>query len=358
MKAALISLGSTSSIWTVEEMQKLFKEVNSVDLNKIEVSLQANKAKVLYDGSEFEHVDCVYAKGSYRYAPLLASVTSILKNGSYMPVDSSAFSIGHNKLLTHLALLEHDIPMPVTYLASTVEAARKVLKTMNYPIIMKFPEGTQGKGVMFADSFASASSLLDALTALRQPFLIQEYVETGGADVRAIVVGEKVVAAMKRISDPEEARSNIHAGGTGEPIILDAKTQSIAIKASKAVKAAICGVDILESHKGPLILEVNLSPGLQGITKATNVNVAEEIASFLYEKTVELKEGSKPKNTEEILEEMGIAQSQKVNDIITNLSFRGDKIILPELVTKLTGFKESDEFIIKAEGKKVTIEKL
>ena len=109
--------------------------------------------------------------------------------------------------------------MPDTYVVSSIEAAKKILKQVKYPIILKFPHGTQGKGVMIADSFAAASSMLDTIESLKQPFLVQEYVETEGSDIRAFVVGDKVVAAYKRKAAIGEKRSNIHAGGKGEPIV-------------------------------------------------------------------------------------------------------------------------------------------
>ena len=112
----------------------------------------------------------------------------------------------------------------------------EVLKKVNYPIIMKFPKGTQGKGVMVADSFAGASSLLDALDFLKQPFIIQEFIETDGSDVRAIVIGDKVVASMARRAKEDEKRANIHAGGKGEAITLDSHTKKIAIDTAKVLK--------------------------------------------------------------------------------------------------------------------------
>jgi len=213
MRAALISLGSKSSEWTAEAMRKHFDEVDELDLKDMEINISGKKSEVLYQGKPIINYDCIFAKGSFRYAPLLRSLTSLLKNKCYMPLSASSFTIGHDKLLTQLRLQKHNIPMPKTYLAATTYAAKQILEKVNYPIIMKFPQGTQGKGVLVADSYASASSMLDALTALNQPFLIQEFVDTGGTDVRAIVVGDKVVAAMKRKADIKEARANIHAGG-------------------------------------------------------------------------------------------------------------------------------------------------
>src|SRR3989338_6954154 len=170
MKAAVISLGSVSSQWTIEAMKQYFDSVDNIDLKKIEVDLSTN-TEVLYDGKPLGKYDCIYAKGSFRYAQTLRAVTGIFYPTTYMPIMAGAFSIGHDKLITQLFLQKHKIAMPTTYLASSPEAAKKILDKVNYPIIFKFPAGTGGKGGMFAESFPAASSLMDALESLRQPFI-------------------------------------------------------------------------------------------------------------------------------------------------------------------------------------------
>ncbi len=358
MKAALISLGSKSSKWTVDAMRKHFDVADDINLKNIEVNLGVGKLDVLYNGQPLPKYDCIYAKGSFRYAPLLRSITRALSPPTYMPIKAGTFTIGHDKLLTHLALQLYKTPMPITYLASSPKGAKKILEKVNYPIIMKFPQGTQGKGVMYADSFASASSMLDALSALRQPFLIQEYIETGGVDIRALVVGDKVVASMKRKAVPGEERANIHMGGKGEACILDSHARKIAIDAAQSIGADICAIDILEGPKGPLVIEANLSPGLQGITEATKIDVADKIANFLYQKTKEITESGKKTTASNILEEVGRKSDENViEEIITNLDFRGDRILLPKLVTDMSNFDEKKEVIIRVKKGKVVIEK-
>ncbi len=360
MKAALISLGSKSSQFTAEAMKNYFDEVDDLDIKNIEVNFGVKELELLYNGEPLKDYDCVYAKGSFRYSPLLASITSVLaKKDIYLPISADSFTISHDKLLTQIELQKNKIPMPKTYLSSTPEAARELLEKVNYPIIMKFPQGTQGKGVMVADSFASASSMLDALSALRQPFLIQEYIETGGIDIRAIVVGKKVVAAMKRKAEGEEKRANIHAGGKAEPCQLDAHTKKIAIDTAKAVGAEICGVDILESAKGPVVIEVNISPGLQGIMAATKVNVADKIAKYLYEVSKKRSEGDKKESASKILSDLGVEEATKTSkDIMTTLDFRGKRVLLPEVVTNLTKFDDTQDVVISADKGKLEIKKL
>jgi len=355
MRMAVISLGSVSSQMTIKAMKKYCHDVDDINLKDVEVTITSKGNGVLYKGESLEGYDCILAKGSFRYAPLLRAITLVSNKNAYMPLVPSAFTIGHDKILTHLALQKHGIPMPETYLSATSDSAKKILEKINYPIIMKFPHGTQGKGVMFAESYAAASSMLDALSALNQPFLIQEYVETDGQDVRAIVVGDKVVASYMRESADGEKRANIHAGGHGKAYEIDAHTKKIAVKAAQAVGADICGVDILESIKGPVVIEINLSPGLQGVTAATKIDVADKIAKFLYEKTKKFKDSTKKKATKDIMQE--ISSNGLGKEIITALDFRGERILLPEFVTKETKFKESDELVLTIKKGKISIEK-
>lgn len=343
-RAALISLGSTSSQWTVDAMGEYFDEVDMLQLKEMEVSFSGDKSEVLYQGDPLERYDCVFAKGSFRYAQLLGSITAILERGCYMPIRSTSFTIGHDKLLTQLALHQAGVPMPTTTIVSTVQAAKKLLEKLNFPLILKFPHGTGGKGVIYADSIVVAKGILDALSALRQPFLIQEYIETGGRDVRAIVIGDRVVAAYQRVSAGREIRANIHSGGTGEKIELDASTKKLCVKAAKACGADMAGVDLMLSHRGPLFLEVNLSPGLQGVTETTEVDVADEIAQFLYKKTLERKEQVSKHNSEQIMKELIEEDDVEEQEIITGLEFRGNKILLPEIITKLTKFNQNADY--------------
>jgi len=279
---------------------------------------------------------------------------------AYLPLPAASFTIVHNKLLTHLALQQHNIPMPRTFVSPNADTARELLKKVNYPIVMKFPEGTQGKGVMFADSFASASSLLDALGALNQPFIIQEYIDSGGADIRVLVVGDNAVGGMKRVAQKEEKRANIHAGGTGESVKLDRETFNLAVKTAKALGSSVCGVDILESPLGPMVIEANISPGLQGLSKVSTVDIPREIAKYFSRKTQEALGEKRISDGKTVLKELDINNVKEENatdqEIITNLSFKGERILLPELITKTTGFNELKNYVIKTKKGKLEIE--
>jgi ribosomal protein S6--L-glutamate ligase len=360
MKAAIISQGSKSSRWTFEAMKKYFDEVDHLDITKIEVNI-SDKPVILYNGEPIKNYDCIYAKGSFKYAITLRAITEVLRSYDkvlYMPFPGDAFTTGHDKILTHLRLMHNKIPTPLTYVAASPAAAKNILEGMNYPIIMKLPSGTQGKGVMFADSFASASSMLDTLTVLRQPFLIQEYIETGSTDLRAIVVGDNVIAAMKRTGKNDDKRANIHAGGVGEKAVISLEAKKIAVKAAKTIGAEICAVDILDSQmKGPIVIELNLSPGLQGITAATGLDVPDIIASYLAEKTKQMLDSNQKINSKEMMTDLDASTSNQ-HCIITNLKARGTRLILPEVAHNLSKIDDESEVELCLEKGKITIKKI
>ncbi len=353
MKAAVVSLGSKSSEWTVEAMRKYFDEVVHVNLKELEISISGSHAEILYKGEKLDKFDCVYAKGSHRFSQVLRSLSTILRDNCYMPIKPDAFTVAHDKLLTQLMLQSHNIPMPKTYISTTIDAARELLSKMNYPIIMKFPQGTHGKGVMFADSYGSASSILDALSALKQSFLIQEFIDTGNTDIRAIVVGDKVVAAMERKGNDDEQRSNLHAGGGSEPVQLDHKSKEIAVKAARATGAEICGVDILMGAKGPVVIETNVSPGLQGVTSATNIDVADKIAKYLYNKTKGLVEEEKKEQKQDIM-----AEVNQEGSIITSPEFKGSRILLPEMATHISSLMSDDQVELEMKEGYISLKKI
>jgi len=370
-KAAIISGNSKSSQWTHEAMQKYFDVVDHLYIKHIDINFSGEKAEVLYKGKPIDKYDCLFVKGSFRYAQLLRSVSSLFWADEHMfiPIKPSAFTIAHDKLLTQLVLQQKNLPMPRTYLSSTVNAAKEVLAKMVYPIIMKFPQGTQGKGVMFADSFASASSILDALDALNQPFIIQQYVETSSSDIRLFVIGNEVVAAMRRKGNGKDKRANIHTGGVGEAFIPDEKMKRIAVQAAQSIGAGICGVDILEGPKGPLIIELNISPGLQGITGATGIDVADRIAKYLFEKTKERLDVKKDDVVKEIMadlnepskkvaeEDQADAQSNGESESIMQLDMRAGRILLPEFIAKKSALSEDDSVQVKVSKNKFSVEK-
>ena len=169
MKAAVISLGSVSSQMLIDAMENYFDQVDNINIKDVEVRLGKDQFAVLYQGKPLKDYDCIYAKGSFRYVNILRSIVTITKPTTYLPFTPESFSICHDKLLTHLKLQEYNVKNPQTLLFSSVKAAKGVMDELHFPIIMKLPHGTHGKGVMFADSKESALSVLDTLEALKQP---------------------------------------------------------------------------------------------------------------------------------------------------------------------------------------------
>lgn len=352
MKLALISLGGKGSKAISLEAKKYFDEVDEIDIRKIEIRVEDYDVSVLYNEKPLPAYDCVYIRGSYKFALLQRSISFALQGKSYVPIAPSAYTIAHDKFLTMIELSKANISVPRTYFAATTKQAKRMLEEVNYPVILKIPSGTQGKGVMSADSISSAKSMLDTLEVFNQPYLIQEFIDTDATDIRAIVAGDEVIACMKRKGRPGEMRSNIHQGGIGMPYELDYDTERLAIRAAKAVKADICGVDLLEGINKSMVIEVNLSPGLKGITEATKENVADKVAKFLFEETKKFIEESKNGKVKDMIKNNDV---QADKELIMNLDVKGGRIKLPMGVTKITKFNADDEVVLIADKGKLII---
>lgn len=293
MKIGIISLNGESSKMLAEECKKYFDKVDSLDIRQFEVKLSNRGVVVTYEKKDLENYDCLYTRGSFRYALLQRSITRSLHHEVYMPIAPQSFTLGHDKFLTLLELQKNKIPIPKTYYAATTKRAQKLIEKVRYPIIMKVAKGTHGKGVMIADSIKSAKTILDLLEEFKEPYIIQEFVRTKGtSDIRVVVAGNKVVAAYKRKAAVNEIRTNIHSGGARKPHKLTDEEKKLAIRSAKAIGAEICGVDILNA-KFPSVIEINLSPSLSAISETTGKNVVREVAKILYKRTKEFKESER-----------------------------------------------------------------
>jgi ribosomal protein S6--L-glutamate ligase len=173
--------------------------------------------------------------------------------------------------------------MPNTGFANNPDDIQDLIKMVGgAPLVIKLLEGTQGIGVVLAETKKAAESVLEAFMGLKANILVQEYIkEAGGADIRCFVVGDKVVAAMKRQAQPGEFRSNLHRGGSSSLIKITPGERATAVKAAKVMGLNVAGVDLLRSERGPLIMEVNSSPGLEGIEKSTGKDIAGMIIEFI-----------------------------------------------------------------------------
>jgi ribosomal protein S6--L-glutamate ligase len=184
-------------------------------------------------------------------------------------------------------LARDGVDMPVTGFAhSTKDIAGLLEQVGGTPVVIKLLEGTQGIGVILAENRKAAEAVIEAFMLLDANILVQEFIEEADAtDIRCFVVGDRVVAAMKRVGEPGEYRSNLHRGGTAEAVILTPDMERVALDAARAVGLNIAGVDLLPSKRGPLVMEVNSSPGLEGVEAATEIDVAGEIIDFIERRT-------------------------------------------------------------------------
>ncbi len=352
MKLCVISLQGETSKNIAKEARAFFDIVTELHLKNIEIALDDKQGFSVKDSvGELDDFDCVYIRGSHKYILLQRALTRALYKKVYMPLKPNAFTLGHNKLLGTLELQQKGINIPTSYFISDAQQAKNLLGKVHYPIIIKIPEGTHGKGVLFADSESSARSMIDALDVFHQPYIIQDYIETGdikSEDLRVIVAGGKVVGAMKRVSSSTDVRANIHLSGKGVPVTLTPDIEKMSVKAARALGADIAAVDILVGRK-PSVIEINLSPGLKGLMKYTNKNVAKSVAKALYDGTVAFKQDKKlptPKKEKNGFDEHYI-EAHIDKGLLT----------LPRFVTKGSSFSNGDDLIIRLKDGELRVTK-
>jgi ribosomal protein S6--L-glutamate ligase len=197
--------------------------------------------------------------------------------------ESQAISRSRDKLRSLQILARQGIGLPVTGFAHSTQDIDGLIELVGgAPLVIKLLEGTQGIGVVLAETYQAAKSVIEAFRGLDANILVQEYIkEAGGADLRCFVVGDKVIAAMKRQGAEGDFRSNLHRGGSATKIRLTPEERSTAVRAAKAMGLRVAGVDLLRSNHGPVVMEVNSSPGLEGIEKATGLDVADKIIEYV-----------------------------------------------------------------------------
>jgi ribosomal protein S6--L-glutamate ligase len=203
--------------------------------------------------------------------------------GVYPLNESQAISRSRDKLRCLQLLSRRGIGLPVTSFAhSTKDVAGVIELVGGAPLVVKILEGTQGIGVVLCETAKAAESVIEAFRGIHANILVQEFIkEAGGADIRAFVIGDKVVASMRRQGAAGEFRSNLHRGGTAEKVKLTPEERTTAVRSAKAMGLRVCGVDMLRSNHGPVVMEVNSSPGLEGIETATGIDVAGAIIKFI-----------------------------------------------------------------------------
>ena len=219
--------------------------------------------------------------------------TAVVRQFEMMDVysvnESVAISRSRDKLRSLQLLARRGIGLPVTGYAHATQYTQDLIDLAGgAPLVIKLLEGTQGIGVVMAETNNAAESVIQAFKGLKQNILVQEFIKEAGAkDIRCFVVGGKVIASMMRTGRDGDFRSNIHRGGKAEKVKITPEERSTAVRAAKIMGLNVAGVDILRSNHGPVVMEVNSSPGLEGIEKATGIDVAEKVIEFI-EKTAEL----------------------------------------------------------------------
>ena len=252
---------------------------------------------LLYKGESLSDIDAMIPRIG---ASVTFYGTAVVRQFEMMKVfsavDSLAITRSRDKLRSLQILSRAGVSMPRTAFTNNSNDENKILGQIGQaPVIIKLLEGTQGLGVILAESNKAAKSVIEAFESLKTRVIIQEYIEeAGGADIRAFVVNGEIVGAMKRQGKEGEFRSNLHRGGEATLLKLSRAEKTMALNAAKAMGLAIAGVDMLQSKRGPMVLEVNSSPGLEGIEAATKIDIAGKIIDYI-EASVEKKKKSKKK---------------------------------------------------------------
>ncbi len=302
MKIAILSrnrkLYSTHRL--MEAAKSRGHEAVVVDFLRCYMNIASHNPTIHFHGKELNNIDAVI--------PRIGSSVSfygaaVVRQFEMMGILSLTKSVGITRAQDKLHSLQmlscKGIGLPVTGFANRPDEIEDLIRMVGgAPLVIKLLSGTQGIGVVLAETKQAASSVIEAFMGLKANILVQEYIEEAkGADIRCFVIGNKVVAAMERKAKPGEFRSNLHRGGTSRLIKITPEERSTAVRSAKILGLSVAGVDILRANHGPVVMEVNSSPGLEGIEKATGKDIAGMIIEFL-EKTAQLKRKKKTRTKE------------------------------------------------------------
>ncbi|MEP0321405.1 30S ribosomal protein S6--L-glutamate ligase [Bauldia litoralis] len=259
-------------------------ELDIINTLRCYMNIASRRPEIYYNGEKLPKYDAVIPRiGASVTFYGLAVLRQFEMMGVYPLNESVAIGRSRDKLRSMQILAREGIGLPVTTFAHDPKQTEEVLRLAGgAPLVIKLLEGTQGIGVVLADTDRSAKSVIEAFRGANVNILVQEFIkESGGTDIRALVVGGKVVAAMKRSGAEGEFRSNLHRGGSATTIKISPEERSTAIRAAKAMGLNMCGVDMLRANHGPVVMEVNSSPGLEGVEKATGIDIAGLAIEFL-----------------------------------------------------------------------------
>ena len=248
------------------------------------VQIASHRPTVSYNGQVLTGYDAVIPRIGSSITQYGLAILRQFEMGGVWPLNESvAIGRSRDKLRSMQILAKHGLGLPLTAFAHDPRQTDEVIQAVGgVPVVIKLLEGTQGIGVVLAETLSSAKSVIEAFRGANVNILVQEFIkEAGGTDIRAFVIGGRVVAAMKRTGAPDDFRSNLHRGGSAEVVKITPEERSSAVRAARWMGLNVCGVDMLRSNHGPVIMEVNSSPGLEGIEEATGKDIAGMIIRFI-----------------------------------------------------------------------------
>ncbi len=286
MKIGILSRNSDlySTKRLVEAAKERGHEVEVIDTLKCYMDITSTKPLVHYQNRVLDDFDAIIPRVG---ASITFYGTAVIRQFEMMGVfslnESVAIARARDKLRSLQLLSRKGLGLPITGFAHSTKMTQELIKLVGgAPLVIKLLEGTQGKGVVLAETSSAAESVIDAFREMDANILVQEFIkEARGSDIRCFVIGDKVVASMQRTAKPGEFRSNLHRGGKATLVEITEEERKAAIDATKALGLNVAGVDMLRSNRGPLIMEVNSSPGLKGIEQSTGIDVAGMIIEYL-----------------------------------------------------------------------------
>ena len=286
MKIAILSRNSSlySTSRLKEAVEAAGHEARVVDYLRCVIDITSHRPALWYGGSKLEDFDAIIPRiGASHTFYGTAVVRQFEMMGVYSVVESQGLSRSRDKLRSMQLLAAEGVGLPVTSFAHSYKDIDGLIELAGgAPLVVKLLEGTQGMGVVLAETKKAAESVIGAFRQLDAHVIVQEFIkEAGGSDIRAFVVGNRVVASMERTAAAGEFRSNVHRGGTAKRIRLTPEERATAKRAAKILGLNVAGVDMMRSNHGPVVLEVNSSPGLEGIEGATGVDVAGKVVEFI-----------------------------------------------------------------------------
>ncbi|MBR9682067.1 MAG: RimK family alpha-L-glutamate ligase [Candidatus Aenigmarchaeota archaeon] len=284
MKLLILAPGkaSKSTQMIFEESKKLFDEV---DLFAIEdVILETSEEVKAYCGDKdlsgydymLPRIDSKRASFGYHVVKFFDLINM------RKPYSAEAIPIAHNKFSTLFEFRKNGVVVPDTYFTSSKKSAEELVRKMKFPAMVKLVSSYGGKGVMYIESRQAAMSVVKTLNLLKQDLMLEKFIENPGEDMRGFLIGDEIIG-MKRIAKKGEKRANVSAGGKAVTYTLNDEEKEIVFKTAKILNAKICAIDMINGKDGAYVIEANINPGLQGITKATGINLAQRIAKFCYE---------------------------------------------------------------------------